>query len=99
MWGIVNNAGVGGSKNGLAEWLTLQDYKEVLSVNLFGVVDVATTFLPLVRSEKGRIINMASIMGRYSLPGIAPYNISKYGVEAFSDTLRLGYSVINFNYK
>ncbi len=40
-----------------ADWITLQDYYDTINVNMFGLVDVTTTFLPLVKKEKGRIVN------------------------------------------
>ncbi|CAH1788686.1 unnamed protein product [Owenia fusiformis] len=87
LWGIVNNAGVGGA-TGPADWLILEDYHNVCSVNLFGLIDVTNVFLPLVKKSFGRIVNTASVMGRFSLPGATPYSVSKFGVEAFSDGLR-----------
>ncbi len=56
LWGILNNAGVHGMVTP-ADWITLQDYRKIFDVNLFGLVDVTTTFLPLVKKEKGRIVN------------------------------------------
>ena len=61
---------------------------QVLDVNLFGLIDVTMTFLPLVKRSRGRIVNTASVFGRHSLGGSMPYCVSKYGVEAFTDTLR-----------
>ena len=87
LWGVINNAGVSGNA-GPVEWMEISDYRECLSVNLFGVIDTTVTFLPLVKKAKGRIVNVASIAGRTSLGGVTPYSVSKYGVEAFSDALR-----------
>ena len=86
LWGLVNNAGVGGVTTP-AEWATKEDWMQCLSVNLFGVIYVTRAFLPLVRLAKGRVVNIASMLGRIST-GPAPYCVSKYGVEAFSDCLR-----------
>ena len=85
---MVNNAGIGGECGGMAEWLTVQDYLDVMRVNLLGVVDVTTTFLPLLKKEHGRIVNTSSVAGRNAGIFNAPYSISKYGVEAFSDIIR-----------
>ena len=70
------------------EWLTLSDYRSTLDANLFGEIDVSTTFLPLVKQAKGRIVNTSSVAGRVSFDLAAPYCVSKYGVEAFTDGLR-----------
>lgn len=69
------------------EWLTKDDFRKVLEVNLLGMVDVTIKLLPLIRQTKGRIVNVSSIAGRVTLCGGA-YCLSKYGVEAFSDSLR-----------
>ena len=88
LWAVINNAGIAGRRFGPCEWLTLQDYKDMLAVNLLGVVDVSMTFLPLIKQERGRLVNVASVHGRTSLIGNAPYSCSKYAVEAFYDNLR-----------
>jgi len=88
LWGVVNNAGIGGRKTGPGEWLSISDYKEVIEVNLLGTVDVTITFLPLVKKSRGRVVNMSSISGRTGIPVAFPYTCSKYGVEGFSDSLR-----------
>lgn len=87
LWGLVNNAGIGG-KRGRIEWMSVSDYRSVNDVNLYGLIDVTVTFLPLIKREKGRIVNVTSMGGRISTPEMAPYCISKYAVEAFSDALR-----------
>ena len=86
LWGLVNNAGISVAC-GLQEWYTREDFKRVLDVNILGVMDMCVTFLPLVRKAKGRIVNMASTEGRFALPSGA-YAVSKFGVEAFSDSVR-----------
>lgn len=58
-------------------------------MNLFGTVRVTKAFLPFIRRNRGRIVNVSSVMGRYAVPANADYTISKFGIEAFSDTLRL----------
>jgi len=84
----MNNAGILG-RAGPVEWLTLNDYRQVADVNLYGLIDMTVTFLPLIKKAKGRVVNTASIVGRYAYAGSLPYTISKYGVEAFTDGLRL----------
>ena len=53
---MLNNAGISG-RYGPLDWLNLNDYHQVSSVNLFGLIDVTMTFLPLIKKEKGRIVN------------------------------------------
>uniref|UniRef100_A0A8C6AJQ5 Uncharacterized protein n=1 Tax=Monodon monoceros TaxID=40151 RepID=A0A8C6AJQ5_MONMO len=59
----------------------------MLDVNLLGMIEVTLSLLPLVRKARGRVVNVSSVMGRVSLFG-GGYCMSKYGVEAFSDSLR-----------
>nr|XP_014699345.2 retinol dehydrogenase 16-like [Equus asinus] len=86
LWGLVNNAGIA-VPVAPNEWLTKQDFMKILNVNLLGVIEVTLSLLPLVRKARGRVVNVSSVMGRVSLLG-GGYCISKYGVEAFSDSLR-----------
>nr|XP_008173503.3 17-beta-hydroxysteroid dehydrogenase type 6-like [Chrysemys picta bellii] len=86
LWGLVNNAGLvfPVAPN---EWLTKDDFVKVLDVNLVGLIEVTLSFLPLVKRARGRVVNVASILGRLAFYG-GGYCPSKYGVEAFSDSLR-----------
>ncbi|XP_077436062.1 retinol dehydrogenase 1 isoform X2 [Vanacampus margaritifer] len=86
LWGLVNNAGRS-TPIGPAEWMHLEDFTTVLDVNLLGTIDVTLHFLPLLKKARGRVVNVASIMGRLALTG-GGYCLSKWGVEAFSDSLR-----------
>jgi len=67
----------------------LEEMKRIVYVNVWGMVSITKAFLPLLKRTKGRVLNVASSSGRVSTPGIAAYCISKYGVEAFSDSLRI----------
>ncbi|ETE57398.1 Retinol dehydrogenase 16, partial [Ophiophagus hannah] len=87
LWGLVNNAGVS-VPTAPNEWLTKEDFKKIIDINLLGLIDVTLHMIPLLRKAKGRIVNIASIMGRLS-PFGGGYCPSKYGVESFSDSLRL----------
>ncbi|XP_045168721.2 17-beta-hydroxysteroid dehydrogenase type 6-like [Mercenaria mercenaria] len=86
LWAVVNNAGIIGSI-GPSTWQTRQNYNNTMAVNLYGVIMVTKACMPLVLKEHGRIINTASIMGRFAFVDPS-YCVSKYGVEAFSDVLR-----------
>lgn len=86
LWAVVNNAGIS-VPSAPNDWLTIEDYKLMLSVNLCGVIDVTLSVLPLIKMSRGRVVNVASVFGRIS-PFGGPYCVSKYGVEAFNDSLR-----------
>ncbi|XP_014642124.1 PREDICTED: retinol dehydrogenase 16-like isoform X3 [Ceratotherium simum simum] len=86
LWGLVNNAGIF-LPMAHNEWLNRQDFMKILDVNLLGMIEVTLSLLPLVRKARGHVVNVSSVMGRMSIFG-GGYCISKYGVEAFSDSLR-----------
>ncbi|XP_059148810.1 retinol dehydrogenase 7-like [Physella acuta] len=86
LWALINNAGVVGAF-GPCEWLKKSDYEATLNVNLLGMVSVTNAFLPLVRKCRGRVVNMSSTVGRAALLP-APYSVSKFCVEAYTDMLR-----------
>ncbi|XP_060616926.2 17-beta-hydroxysteroid dehydrogenase type 6-like [Anolis sagrei] len=85
LWGLVNNAGIG-NPSGPNEWLTKDDFARLINVNLLGTIDVTLQMLPLLRKARGRVVNMSSINGRLANTG--NYSVTKFGVEAFSDSLR-----------
>ena len=64
LWGLVNNAGK--LKVGIVEWQPLDSFKSIADVNLWGMILVTQTFLPLVKKARGRVINMGSILGEAS---------------------------------
>ena len=83
---VCNNAGV--SNGGPAWEQTLEDWKWVLDVNLWGVIHGIRTFTPLfVEQGEGHIVNTASMAGLISTPYAAAYNVSKHGVVTLSETL------------
>nr|XP_028577278.1 retinol dehydrogenase 7-like [Podarcis muralis]XP_028577279.1 retinol dehydrogenase 7-like [Podarcis muralis] len=86
LWGLVNNAGTA-LPSGPNEWLTKDDFAKVINVNLLGMIDVTLHMVPLVRRARGRVVNVCSTMGRLACFG-GGYCPSKFGAEAFSDSLR-----------
>ncbi|XP_025033237.1 short-chain dehydrogenase/reductase family 9C member 7-like, partial [Python bivittatus] len=86
LWGLINSAGTA-NPTASNEWLTKKDFVSVLDVNLLGLIDVTLHMLPFLRKAKGSVVNMSSMLGRLSFIG-GGYPISKYGIEAFSNSLR-----------
>jgi NAD(P)-dependent dehydrogenase (short-subunit alcohol dehydrogenase family) len=84
--GLVNNAGIAVAAP--LEFLPLDQLRLQLEVNVIGQVAVTQQFLPALRAARGRIVNVSSIGGRVALPLVAPYNASKFALEAISDSLR-----------
>ena len=85
--GLVNNAGI--VVPGPIEFLPLADLRRQLEINVIGQVAVTQAFLPLIRTGRGRIVNMGSIAGRMATPFTGAYAASKFALEALTDALRL----------
>jgi 2-deoxy-D-gluconate 3-dehydrogenase len=83
---VVNNAGIAGVKP-LAE-ATPEDWRAVLDVNLTGVFNGCRAAAPhLLAQRRGKVINLASVLGGVGLPGYTLYAASKGGVMALTRTL------------
>lgn len=85
LWGLVNNAGVGGG--GPAIEYPLEDVQWLFDVNVWGVYRVTQAFAPLIIESKGRITSIGSISGINTGPFWAPYSMSKHAIEAYTDAL------------
>ncbi len=83
---IVNNAGlfIGGP---IVE-VDFKDFLKLFDVNVLGYIRITQSFYPLLKANKGRVVNMSSEVGRIAFPFNGPYTMSKYAIEAFSDSLR-----------
>ncbi|XP_013816007.1 dehydrogenase/reductase SDR family member 9 [Apteryx mantelli] len=86
LWGLVNNAGIMGL-SAPADWLDIEHFREPIEVNLIGLINVTINMLPLIKKAKGRVVNVSSVGGRLAFSG-GGYFPSKFGVEAFNDSLR-----------
>lgn len=84
---IFNNAGV--ALSGTVEGLTLEDYEWITNINLWGVIYGTKAFLPyLTASGEGHIINISSVFGLVAQPLMSGYNITKFAVRGFTESLR-----------
>lgn len=86
LWAVVNNAGILASTE--IEMGGMDPFISQIQVNTIGVIRVTKAFLPLLRPIKGRVVNVASLAGRFSIPGMVGYCVSKCAVISFSDGLR-----------
>ncbi len=87
LWALVHNAGM--VQPGFAEYQIMETYRRVMDVNYFAVVNLTQPFIQLLKQSKGRVVIVSSVDGIVSLPGNAPYDGSKYAVEAYADALRV----------
>ena len=84
----VNDAGI--SAYGTVEDLTVTDIRRVIEVDLVGAISGMKAALPRLRAAGGgTIINVASGLGKRSVPLQAPYCAAKAGVIAFAESLRV----------
>jgi NAD(P)-dependent dehydrogenase (short-subunit alcohol dehydrogenase family) len=85
---LVNNAGYG--QVGPLELLRPEELRTQFETNVIGLQATTNAFLPLLRREPGaRILQVASMLGRLSIPLAGPYSASKHAVVALTETLRL----------
>lgn len=85
---LVNNAGYG--QVGPLELIRPEELRAQFETNVIGLQMVTNAFLPLLRREPGaRILQVASMLGRLSIPLAGPYNASKHAVVALAESLRL----------
>lgn len=84
---VVNAAGV--SQGGPLEELPLPDIRRQFEVNVLGALRVAQLVAPGMRRRgHGRIVNISSVAGQVTMPGMGAYAMSKHGLEAMSEALR-----------
>lgn len=83
---LVNNAGYG--MEGIIEESSMDDLRRQFEVNVFGAVAVIQAVLPFMRARRsGRIINITSMGGHTTFPGLGFYHGSKFALEGISETL------------
>jgi NADP-dependent 3-hydroxy acid dehydrogenase YdfG len=90
---VVNNAGL--MRMGPAAQALIDDWDQMVSVNVQGVLYVTRTALPLLidaaaTSPRGvaDVVTISSTAGRVARPGTAVYALTKFGVNAFSEAIR-----------
>jgi clavulanate-9-aldehyde reductase len=84
---LVNNAGV--MLLGPIENAPTEEWRRMIHANVFGVLYCAHAALPLMRAQgSGHIVNVSSVAGRVARAGSGVYNLTKFGVGAFSESLR-----------
>lgn len=84
---IYNNAGIAWNRHVRdSKW---EDYERVFAVNLNGVIHGTQAFLPhVIASADGAVVNVSSINGILTQPGLSHYCAAKFGVRGFTEALR-----------
>jgi NADP-dependent 3-hydroxy acid dehydrogenase YdfG len=84
---LVNNAGV--MLLGPIADAPTEEWRRMIHANVFGVLYCTHAALPLMREQgSGHIVNVSSVAGRIARMGSGVYNLTKFGVGAFSESLR-----------
>uniref|UniRef100_L7M0B7 Putative corticosteroid 11-beta-dehydrogenase n=1 Tax=Rhipicephalus pulchellus TaxID=72859 RepID=L7M0B7_RHIPC len=86
LWSVVANAGIGAG--GLLEWLSTETVAKVFDVNVLGALRVIKRFLPLLKKSRGRVVTLASPLGHFTVPMVAPYCMTKHAVVSMMDAFR-----------
>ncbi|MEE4093637.1 SDR family oxidoreductase [Pseudomonas viridiflava] len=84
---LVNNAGI--VKSGKVTELEVQDWKELMSVDLDGVFYCTRTAMPALIASKGNIVNVSSVSGMGGDWGMSFYNAAKGAITNFTRALAL----------
>ncbi|MDC3402208.1 SDR family NAD(P)-dependent oxidoreductase [Alphaproteobacteria bacterium] len=90
--GLINNAGI--AVFGAVQNLDADEFRYQFDVNLMGVFHCTQAYLDLLGADAsrtgkaGKIINISSVSGELGMPFMSAYNMSKFGLEGFSEALR-----------
>jgi NAD(P)-dependent dehydrogenase (short-subunit alcohol dehydrogenase family) len=86
VYGLINNAGYG--HEGTLEESTMDELRQQFEVNVFGAVAMIKAVMPHMRARRdGRILNVTSMGGLMTVPGLSFYHGSKFALEGISSSL------------
>lgn len=95
--GLVNNAGI--AESGPIQHIDPSAVQRQFDINVVGLINITQAFLPLLGGRKdnvskpGRIINISSVAGTFTLPLQIPYAASKHAVESITDGMRREFEI------
>lgn len=85
---LINNAGY--SIRGALEDVSMETVRRIFEVNLFSLIRVTQACLPAMRKRrKGTIVNLSTIVGKFTFPMSGVYSATKHALEAVTDSLRM----------
>ena len=86
VYALINNAGYG--HEGTLEESSMEELRQQFEVNVFGAVAMMKAVLPNMRARReGRILNVTSMGGLMTMPGLSYYHGSKFALEGISSSL------------
>ncbi len=85
---LINNAGRG--MHGFSvEKTPIEEYKEIMELNVFSALELMKEVIPIMRHEgQGMIINISSKLSKMYLPYLGPYSSTKYALNSITQTAR-----------
>lgn len=94
---LFNNAGIGGTLQ--FETATLEDWKNIIDVNVWSVIYGVNTAVPIMlKQDSGHIINTSSVAGLVPFPFQALYSLTKFGVTGMTECLKYEYADKNLHF-
>jgi NAD(P)-dependent dehydrogenase (short-subunit alcohol dehydrogenase family) len=86
---LVNNAGYA-NVNSIEDFAE-DDFRAQIETDLWGVINLTRVAVPVLREQSsGHILQISSVGGRDTIPGLGPYQTAKWAVEGFSGVLHDG---------
>src|SRR5205807_740752 len=84
---LINNAGI--IEVGPLEHMTREDFERGMRLHFWAPYELVSRIVPEMRTwGGGRIVNISSIGGKFAVPHLAPYSVSKFALTGFSDAIR-----------
>ena len=85
---LINNAGY--SIRGALEDVPMEALRRIFEVNLISLIQVTQACLPgMRRRRKGTVVNLSTIVGKFTFPMSGVYSATKHALEAITDSLRM----------
>ena len=86
---LVNNAGLALGRD-LFDEASMDDWETMIDTNIKGLLYMTRACLPhFVAANRGHVVNVGSVAGRWTYPGGAVYSATKFAVRALNDSLRM----------
>lgn len=90
---LINNAGI--LESGTIETTSLEQFDRVMSTNIRSIYNLTMLAVPHLIKTQGNIVNISSVNGIRSFPGVLAYNISKAAVDQFTRCVALELALKN----
>ena len=92
---LINNAGI--IEVGPLDHMAREDFERAMRLHFWAPYELVSQIVPEMRTwGEGRIVNISSIGGKFAVPHLTPYSVSKFALTGFSDAIRASLHVITF---